>query len=142
MAPSFESIPVEDLIVRDCYRVRSRNLAVGVWDGNSFLGLREKFGSVFVFGEVHWDLSEHFGTAHALERIDRLPDDILLAERLPGSFCMRCDGAVEYLEEDRAWYHLSLPACDDPRPCSRPNTRLHEWLAERTPSRSSRTPPS
>lgn len=137
MPPSADAIPLADLVIRDCYRIGSRNLDVGVWNGEAFLGLREKFGSVFVFGEVHWDLSDSFGTAWAIERVDRLPEDILLAERLPGTWCATCDGPVEFDPEDSEWYHLSLPMCGEARPTSKANRALHEWLEAHTPDQPS-----
>lgn len=60
-------IPETDLIHRRLYRVRSRNLVIGVWDKDKrgFIGLREKFGSRYPFMEYHHDADPHVGTAQA-----------------------------------------------------------------------------
>lgn len=38
-------LPVEDLKVRGVYELYSRNIFWGVFDGDGFVGLREKFGN-------------------------------------------------------------------------------------------------
>lgn len=50
------------------YRIRSRNLVIGVWRAatQGFIGIREKFGSVYLFEEYHWETGAPFGTAHAV----------------------------------------------------------------------------
>jgi hypothetical protein len=46
------------------YRLQSRNLACGVWNGkDGFIGVRTKFGLRFLDMEIHWGLSKTFGTA-------------------------------------------------------------------------------
>ena len=46
------------------YKLHSRNLAIGVYDGNEgFIGIREKFGPRYLFTEYHWDQGPPFGTA-------------------------------------------------------------------------------
>jgi hypothetical protein len=79
-------IPEADLIHRRLYRVRSRNLVIGAWDGDKrgFIGLREKFGERYPFTEFHHDADPHVGTAQA-ERdlgID-VPDEIEMSEYGP-----------------------------------------------------------
>ena len=52
----------------DCVSDHPRNLECGVWNGkDGFVGIRTKFGRRFLDMEIHWDLSEIFGTAQALE---------------------------------------------------------------------------
>lgn len=45
------------------YKLFSRNLGFGIWDGEAFIGIREKFGEHFLFGEFHVDYGGDFGTA-------------------------------------------------------------------------------
>lgn len=66
-------IPFSDLRDGWLYRVRARNARVGVWrvvDG-SFLIAREKFGSVYLSLEYHYDVDVDHGTAVALEELER-----------------------------------------------------------------------
>jgi len=57
---------MQDLIPGRLYRLRSRNLQFGVWDGqNGFIGIRTKFGDRFLDKEYHWDYSKHHGTVCA-----------------------------------------------------------------------------
>ena len=59
------------------YRLRSRNLPYGVYNGrHSFIGIREKFGELYLS-------TEYAGaTAVALEDLGPLPDGYELRERL------------------------------------------------------------
>jgi hypothetical protein len=80
------------------YRLKSRNLAYGVWNGtNSFIGIRTKFGSRFLDEEIHWDLDENHGTALALEELGAIPESILLDISL-GTECERCHKGMHYIE--------------------------------------------
>jgi len=63
-------IPLDDLVVGECYELESRNLRRGVWDGKHFHGIRLKFGSLFMDEEVHWDLDDHYGTAQATRKLE------------------------------------------------------------------------
>lgn len=71
-------LKVEDLKPGYLYRIKARNGTVGVWDPDKgeFLLSRLKFGSNFVFGEVHWDLDPHFGTVKPLEELEESPFDM------------------------------------------------------------------
>jgi hypothetical protein len=56
-------IKLEQLQRGRVYRLQSRNLECGVWNGkDGFVGIRTKFGGRFLDMEIHWDLSETFGT--------------------------------------------------------------------------------
>jgi hypothetical protein len=53
----------EDLIKNRVYKIESRNLSFGVWDGEqNFVGIRTKFNDRFLDEEVHYDLDDHYGT--------------------------------------------------------------------------------
>lgn len=58
-------IPVEDCKHGRIYAIKSRNLTYGVFARKSagFTGIREKFGSLYLFEEYHWDNGPPFGTA-------------------------------------------------------------------------------
>ena len=54
-------------IPRRVYQIRCRNLSFGVWNGKEspwagFIGIREKFGSEYLFTEYHCDTGAPHGT--------------------------------------------------------------------------------
>ena len=71
-------INIDDCVDNHIYEIRSRNLTYGVYSANdhSFTGVREKFGSRFLFDEFHWDTGPPFGTVKPVEIISELPADI------------------------------------------------------------------
>jgi len=80
------------------YRLQSRNLACGVWNGkDGFIGIRTKFGGRFLDMEIHWDLSETIGTAQALEALGTIPESISQDISL-GTECGNCHKPVNYVE--------------------------------------------
>lgn len=55
------------------YDIRSRNLALGVYDGKGgFVGIREKFGSEYLFTEYHWD-NPSFATVRPIKALEKCP---------------------------------------------------------------------
>ena len=88
-------IPVESCEDRRLYRIRSRNLIVGVYreDRKGFIGLRDKFGNVYPFTEYHYDTGAPYGTVKPQEELlELLPDSIPLNEGFSG--CRLCKKAV------------------------------------------------
>lgn len=77
-------IPVTECVKRKVYRIDSRNLLYGVYDGNfGFIGIRSKFGVRYLFTEYHHDQGPPFGTVRPLEDLNIvLPDEIVLSEGL------------------------------------------------------------
>lgn len=63
------------------YRIIARNAVYGIWiaKNGAFLISRVKFGSVYLFEEIHYDLDEQFGTAQPIQEIGKSPFD---SERL------------------------------------------------------------
>jgi hypothetical protein len=61
-----------ELIKGNLYRIRSRNLPYGVYDGLWFIGIREKFGCLYLSTE----------SGIALEDLGPVPQDLVLAESL------------------------------------------------------------
>ena len=75
-------IPMAECKQGFLYRISSRNLPYGVYNGNGgFIGIREKFGDRFLFTEEHWDTAEPFGTVMPLEEIEQIPEGIVPVER-------------------------------------------------------------
>ena len=78
-----EYLPRESCIKGHLYRIHSRNLSTGVFDGISgFIGIREKFGSRYLFREYHWDNGPPFGTVKPQEDLGAIPEGIPLCEHL------------------------------------------------------------
>jgi len=108
-----ESIPMPELVDRRVYRIRSRNLVVGAWRAESrgFIGIREKFGHLYLFEEFHYETGAPYGTAHAVEDLDvDVPPEIPMVENLD-SLCHAHDRRVEWRTDEPEsskgrWYHL------------------------------------
>ena len=79
---------IDYIKIADCekgfvYQIRSRNLTLGVFNGNAgFIGIREKFGNEYLFTEYHYDSGAPFGTVFPIKKLEKLPDDIPLSEFL------------------------------------------------------------
>lgn len=151
-----EYVKLEDLEDRRVYRIHARNFQQGVWhaDREGFIGVREKLGSVYLFTEHFW--GETTGTARPIEALNAVvPDEILLADGLPGSWCQTCETEVEYDESKReaalaslrdpaltrvhAWYHLNGTDNHVARPYGRANTDLFHFMANLLPEGAFRT---
>lgn len=48
------------------YAVRARNFNIAIWTGETFRGLRFKFGQPYMSSEHHYDDGEPFGTVKPL----------------------------------------------------------------------------
>jgi hypothetical protein len=91
-------IKLEQLQRGRVYRLESRNLECGVWNGkDGFIGIRTKFGGQFLDMEIHWGLSKTFGTARALEALGAIPESISLDINL-GAECGNCHKPVTYVK--------------------------------------------
>lgn len=63
-------IPLKDCKKGYAYRLEARNFQAGIFDGDTgFIGLRDKFGSIFLDTEYHWDTGAPFGTVHPIKEI-------------------------------------------------------------------------
>ena len=73
-------IPIDECKHGYLYRIFSRNLTFGVYDErcNGFIGIRNKFGSDYLFTEFHWDLG--YGTVNPKEELMQVPDNIEVNE--------------------------------------------------------------
>lgn len=65
---------------RRVYKLISRNLSFGVFDGKTrFIGIRTKFGRRFLDTEDHWDTGPPFGTVRPEEDTGIVvPEEIIL----------------------------------------------------------------
>lgn len=90
-------LPIDECEDRGIYRISSRNLSVGVFvkETSGFIGIREKFGDLFLFSEYHNDTGAPFGTVFPKEKIGQLPEDIELKEYL-GSVDQKTGKPVVY----------------------------------------------
>ena len=68
-------IKVEELREGGLYRISARNASHGIWSekASGFYISRHKFGTNYLFVEIHWDLSDGFGTAKPLEWLFQAP---------------------------------------------------------------------
>lgn len=68
-------LKVEELKPCYLYRIKARNGTAGIWDPDKgeFVLSRYKFGDNYTFGEVHWDLDKHLGTAKPWKELDKSP---------------------------------------------------------------------
>lgn len=127
-----DHMTIDQMEPRRVYFLRSRNLLVGAWNPatQGFIGVREKFRNRYLFTEYHWDTGAPHGTACPVEPAGDLyvPDDMLLAERLPGTWCGDFEGDREAVHvKDVGWFHA-----DDNTQCqsatARGNTALFDLL--------------
>jgi hypothetical protein len=99
------NLPTMDKLIKGrAYRIRCRNLSFGVWDGVSgFIGIRTKFGSRYLFTELHWDADRSFGTVRMATDLGiGLPPEISAVERL-GVVDQKTNRPVEY-KPDEGWF--------------------------------------
>lgn len=67
-------IPMTECVKGHLYAIRSRNLSFGVYDGDEgFVGIREKFGDLFLFTEFHYDQGPPFGTVTPIVDMGECP---------------------------------------------------------------------
>lgn len=143
------AIPLEQCKHGMLYRLRSRNLKMGVFSSETsgFVGIRTKFGSRFLDHETYRGADD--GTALPLEELEPCPIDPV-TESLPGSVCSECGTPCAYVEfadghprtvaveggfsiEVRgAWQHLAPTECQKVMARYRGHPELFVWLDERT----------
>jgi len=129
-------IPMNECIPRRLYEIHCRNLILGVYDGNEgFIGIREKFGSEYLFTEFHYDQGAPFGTVDG--QIDTgidLPENIELANY--GKSLDRDTMREVYFDKPvadggRGWVFVDTDEPDENiRPALVQNEDLFNWLKE------------
>lgn len=109
------------------YRLRARNLSFGVWTGSNWIGVREKFGDLFLDESEVPDY-----TAFPLERVAIAPADLVLRAYL-GSECRVCHRPVDF-NRDRGeewyerWQHTDGPADHRARSQAVRNLALFDYM--------------
>src|SRR5437870_3049538 len=72
-------IKLADCRKRYLYRIDSRNLSIGVYDGDGeFIGIRSKFETRYLFPELHYDLGPPHGTVFPITELGPIPDNLKL----------------------------------------------------------------
>lgn len=67
---------IDECIKGRVYKLRSRNLSYGIWNGkDGFVGIRTKFGDRFLDIEFHWDVG-HGTVMDAVDTGIDIPNDI------------------------------------------------------------------
>jgi hypothetical protein len=138
MLKTNDCIPVGDCVDRHVYRIRSRNLRIGVFCAKEkgFLGIRTKFNDRYVFTEYHYDNGPPYGTVCPLEDLGLvLPDDVPLLETLPGSWDSVTGREVKFdrpiSDGGRGWYFLDTNEADQNiRAQVKANHALFQFLEE------------
>jgi hypothetical protein len=77
-------IPIYECQDRGVYRIIGRSIYdIGVFDqkNGEFIGVREKFGDLFLFSEEHWDMGAPHGTVKPKEKMGDLPNEISITDR-------------------------------------------------------------
>jgi hypothetical protein len=102
-APLEKAIARADCVDRHVYYIKSRNLNCGVFREatGGFIGIREKFDSLYLFEEYHWETSNTFGTVQPLIDIGVLPEGIELLETVDGG-CTGCGNPITYDNDVKA----------------------------------------
>lgn len=92
-------IPMEECRKGYVYELYSRNLRWGIYDGEEgFIGVREKFGSRYLFTEYHWDQGPPHGTVKPLTEMGPYPGDVWEG-RSEDNKWIQNDEMFEWLEE-------------------------------------------
>lgn len=115
------------------YRIRSRNLWIGVFDSKdgAFVGIREKFGSLYLFPEYHRDNGPPYGTVSPEKELEKCPIEDVRSNL--DTICSNCNKRAEWKKDNPdgkngTWYHLEKTDCTDVRPVSPHNETLFQYL--------------
>jgi len=119
------------------YKINSRNLAYGVFQAKEqgFIGVREKFGDRYLFTEYHWDTGAPCGTVRPLIKLEKLPDDIEVAETI--EWTDEVTGRPIYFEKSvldggKGWCFKDTGETDKSiSPQGKDNQKLFDWLEKR-----------
>lgn len=126
-------IPLDECVDRGLYKINSRNLTLGVYvaERQGFIGIREKFGSKFLFTEFHYDTGPPFGTASPYEYWGPVWDTLDLVEGYHQ--CKECgeEDAFDFEREPgKRWYHKSGREDHEVRPVFVGNKELQDYLQD------------
>jgi len=100
-----EYIPLIECKKGYLYRINSRNLSFGVYDGKGgFIGIREKFGGHYLFTEFHWDQGPPYGTVRPVQEIEKIPENIEVKEGL-GTVDSATNRQIHWEDEKESWVY-------------------------------------
>lgn len=122
-------ISLENCKNRYLYKIKSRNLSLGVFNEEvkGFIGIRLKFNHEFLFTEYHWDTGAPFGTVKPIEILNKISDDIELKEILD-TIDLNSKRSVDF-EEAKGWYYIDSGEFDKKiQPTSVHNKKLFDYL--------------
>lgn len=130
-------IPLNECIKGHLYRIHSRNLTMGVFNGkDGFIGIRKKFDSLYLFTEFHWDVPAGcFATVRPLEDLSVVPESIPLTEDL-GTVDEHTGRAVYFdrpvADGGRGWLYRDTdePVIKNDGIFGQPNTALYNWIKD------------
>jgi len=64
-------LKIEELVSGAAYEGEGRNFNTAIWCGGKFHGSREKFGTVFIDAELHYDSDQKFGTFKPFKQLGK-----------------------------------------------------------------------
>lgn len=135
MKPLGKMIPLSRCKNGVVYEIHSRNLQVGVFvkERAGFIGIREKFGRLYLFMEFHYATGAPYGTARPLKRLRAVPKGIPLCEHFE-TVDEATKRPVEFdrpiADGGRGWYFLDTgEASEKIKGVFFPNTKLFKFLA-------------
>lgn len=103
------------------YRISSRNLRVAVWNGHTFVGIREKFGERFLdSSEISWTV---------LQELCSVPDELLPIEEIV-AWGITASGAHTYYENGKRYYEDGTIVPDNVMVYCQENKDLFRFLDE------------
>jgi len=70
-------IPLAECQHGQLYRVKSRNISLGVFNQHAqgFVGIRTKYDNDFLDFEIHWEADPNYGTAQPIEALEACPHE-------------------------------------------------------------------
>lgn len=143
-----DHIPQDQCKLRFIYKIQSRNLNYGVYDGKGgFIGIREKFDFRYLSTEYHWGTGAPHGTVRPKEELHKIPEWIPIKEDL-ATVCGTCGIPVIFISLDNSkhtpgrWEHIPRHKfnedteeaelidnqCPKVRPTSLSNSYLFDYL--------------
>jgi hypothetical protein len=104
------------------YRIQSRNLWVGIYNGNpitqgsdgGYVGIREKFGNRYLFTEFDFETGAPFGTATPYEDMGPCPITDLAEGHAAGSVYVTNQPLFEWLQSVEKSLEIICSECGKP----------------------------
>lgn len=127
-----ELLEPKDLVKGRVYKIESRNLNFGVYDGAlGFTGIREKFGDRYLFTEFHWNKGHHGTVSGMTDTTLDIPEGMDASCRAKGSVDAETGRDVDFVEINGnfvwAWAD-TLQADPSIRAVNKGNMALKEFM--------------